>query len=103
MRLVDLDPRLSGTLEDGVLRFACPLGAACPFSKGKAFHTLVVRVGKVAGPSPTGHYIWQAEGRYPDTLTLSPSINEYEADATSGKVYRQGWHGFIRHGDVVTV
>jgi hypothetical protein len=97
MRLIDLDPRLKGTLEDGVLLFLCPLGGDCPFGP---FHTLRVRVGRTAGQQPDGTYRWAATGAYPDTLSLSPSINEYEVEPDTNRVVRQGWHGFIRHGEV---
>ena len=56
-KLCDLNPKLEGTLQNGVLRFDCPL------------HDHKLRV-------PLGSGQWQyVEGSFPDTLSVSPSVD----------------------------
>lgn len=73
-RLADLNPKLTGTLDDGILVFDCPLPG----------HTH--RHNVALGPGE-----WTATGGFPDTLTLWPSI---DASAVGC------WHGWITDGDV---
>lgn len=85
MRLTDLAPKLEGTLDDGHLRFDCPYPGHD--------HCLRVRVHRAPFAVVEGENTWQASGEYPDTLTLTPSIN---ADTPEHPC----WHGFITNGDV---
>jgi hypothetical protein len=105
MRLSDLDPKLVGTVEKGVLRFDCPLGTACPLGGG-GVHAIRVHIHSAPFAEVDGEKHWQASGIYPDGLTLVPSINEYalELDGEGKPVQPeriaiQGWHGFITNGD----
>lgn len=108
MRLSDLAPKLAGTVEKGVLRFRCPLGAACPFSYGDGTpHWIRVHIHAAPFAEIDGNKHWQASGVYPDGLTLAPSINEYSLELDGeGKpvepqrIAIQGWHGFITAGEV---
>lgn len=84
MRLTDLAPKLEGTLADGVLRFDCPLGHA---------HKFRVKIGVVASGA-TYPYTWGASGEFPDTLTLTPSIDAVKHFTGCT------WHGFITNGEV---
>lgn len=76
MRLRDLDPKMTGTNENGWLRFDCPLPG----------HSHSIRV-----PLGTSH--WTASGEFPDTLTLTPSVNADSAEFPC-------WHGHITNGEV---
>lgn len=78
MKLVDLHPELSGTLDNGHLYFDCPCGSG---------HTIGVRVARTQA---TG--IWAASGDSIATLTVHPSIQVMRGCM---------WHGFIRNGEVV--
>jgi hypothetical protein len=80
MRLTDLNPKLEGSYTNGVLRLDCPLR-----------HAHKIRV-------PLGDGRWNATGRYPETLTVRPSINCDKLDK-DGK-FLCGWHGHITNGDV---
>ena len=91
MRLADLNPKLEGVLDEGILRFDCPLGHA---------HKIRVPVGRYGK-----EFGWAALGNFPDSLTLSPSIHAIMAepakpDDPEGK-RECGWHGFIRDGAIV--
>lgn len=99
MRLADLKPKLLGTLEAGVVVFDCPSGAK---------HRLRIHVRRGpagdgprldAEPAATVRY-WQATGEFPESLTLSPSVNEQHVDPETGSVVHQCWHGHIRDGAV---
>lgn len=72
MRLTTLDPKLS---DGGWLRFDCPV---CVKNHG-------IRV--PLGPGSQ----WSATGEFPETLTVSPSIDV------------GCWHGHIVEGEVTTV
>lgn len=76
MRLADLEPKLEGTLDNGVLRFDCPLPG----------HTHAIRV-----PLGTSH--WKATGEFPDTLSITPSINNDSPEHPC-------WHGHITEGEI---
>lgn len=86
MKLTDLNPKLEGTLDEGFLRFNCPLG-----------HDHKIRV-------PVGRYGdrrgWEASGEYPTTVTLTPSIHAITTQANTDGIEPCGWHGFITNGDV---
>lgn len=76
MRLSDLNPKLS---DSRILRFDCPTcrdhGIRIPITG--------------ADPNKNG-FVWAAEGEFPDTVTLTPSV-----DAGC-------WHGFICNGEVTS-
>ena len=82
MKLRDLDPRLrGGDLASGAfLVFDCP---ACS-PKGDAHGIRVPLAPKVDQNGQS----WQHSGEFPDTLTLSPSINA------------GCWHGWIENGEI---
>jgi hypothetical protein len=98
MRLRDLNPKLSGTLGSGILRFDCPLGHP---------HKIRVPVSR-SGERPA----WKASGAFPDTVTLTPSINAHSGEPndeglSDGKHKAEydaaaecGWHGFITNGEI---
>jgi len=77
MRLKDLDPKLS---DAGFLRFCCPVCTP----KGNA-HSIRIPL------APTEHkgLSWQHTGEFPDTLSVTPSINA------------GCWHGSITDGEVL--
>ena len=86
MRLADLDPKLEGDLANGVLRFDCPFPGHT--------HKLRIRVSH-APPHMDGEaHVWQASGTFPDTLTITPSINACRPD------FFDCWHGIIHAGEV---
>ncbi len=89
MKLSELNPKLEGTVEKGVVVFDCP--------KGK--HRLGIPIHSQGYVDGIRH--WQASGTFPDTLTLTPSINETHNDPNTGEVVFQCWHGFITNGEVV--
>jgi len=77
MKLADLDPKLAG----GFLRFDCPV---C--SKIGDCHAIRVPL----APQVDRHgQSWQHAGQFPDTLTLTPSVNA------------GCWHGHITNGEIV--
>lgn len=80
MKLRDLNPKLEGTVAKGVLIFDCPLS-------GK--HRLRIPIHSAAYAEVDGVKHWHAEGDYPDSITLAPSINE-----------TQCWHGWIVKGEI---
>jgi hypothetical protein len=104
MRLVDLEPELSGTLADGVLWFDCPF----PACQQRGAHRVAVAVSAAAfherEPRPnelgiidrkTGKVkVWQASGEFPDSVTLQPSVNIVD---DAGKTLC--WHGHITNGE----
>lgn len=105
MRLSELDPKLEGTEAAGTLRFDCPLGTACPLGGGGT-HAIRVRIHSAPFARIDGVNVWQATGSYPDSLSLFPSINEYDVERDADgkavepqKITRQGWHGFITNGE----
>lgn len=85
MKLADLNPKLEGSLADGVLRFDCPYPN----------HSHKIRVA-VSNDGRNG--TWKAEGEFPDSLTLSPSINAN----TEGRDHEhiECWHGYIKVGEI---
>ena len=83
MRLRDLNPKLVGTLQRGVLIFDCP----CPTNHGR----LRVPVHDVTAGEVDGTQHWHATGEFPDTLSLQPSIDASGAGC---------WHGFVTNGEV---
>lgn len=74
MTLRSLDPKLA---ENNVLVFDCPCGKCGG------------RVRVPLAPS-VGDCQWQHTGEFPDTLTLSPSVNA------------GCWHGHIVNGEIVS-
>lgn len=100
LRLSELKPVL---FENGTLEFDCPAGHP---------HRVFARIGEGA---------WTAEGEFPDTLTLRPSILAYTGspydsinpltgapfdETLLGEDYERaakcGWHGFITNGEVTS-
>lgn len=101
MNLRDLNPRLKGSVEEGVLVFDCPSGK--PHSIRVYIHSKPY--GEKIAPMATcgcgkSHRYWQAQGEFPDSLTLTPSINEQHTNPKTGKVEFQCWHGTIIGGEV---
>lgn len=108
MRLSELHAEMTGTLEDGAVWHDCPV------CKGDASHR--VRTPVTRQPfhelsyDPPQHWgngterkrkFWQATGEFPETLTLSPSINIVEVDEETGAVLgTRCWHGHIQNGAV---
>ncbi len=99
MRLINLNPRWWGWVENGIgahcgITFLCPHCHATGQRLGIAF-TNPISVGgfdvsKMAWPGGQAHY-WNREGETFDTLTLRPSIN---AEIVGH------WHGHIVNGEV---
>lgn len=88
MRLADLHPKLSGSLDAGTLRFDCPIPE----------HGHKIRV-------PLGTSYWRATGEFPETPSVTPSVNAANP-ALSGNLAALDscrWHGNISNGDVSTV
>lgn len=78
MRLTDLNPKMFNG--DKFLRFDCP---TC---KGDNQHCIGVAILPNVDHNGRG---WTKTGEYPDTLTLSPSIDT------------GCWHGHIVNGEIV--
>jgi hypothetical protein len=78
MKLSELDPKLS---DSGFLRFDCP---AC----SKSWNAHGIRVPLAPAVDGRGQS-WQHTGAFPDSLTLTPSV-----DAGC-------WHGRIVNGEIV--
>ena len=79
MKLTDLDPKLS---EGNILTFDCPV------CKGDNAHKIRVPL-KPAPPNASG-CSWDHTGSFPDTLSITPSINAGEGC----------WHGYITNGQL---
>ncbi len=95
-RLRDLDARLKGTATDGWLNFDCPVCAGI----GPVGHQVRVRISdQPTHADAEGNLVWQASGEFPDSLTLSPSIDVIEVDGEGKKVGTSCWHGFVKDGD----
>jgi hypothetical protein len=98
-RLADLEPGISGTVADGIIFFDCPVceGAAAHrvgvLISAQPFHERPRKEGEL-------YKVWQASGAFPDSLTLSPSIDLVEVDENGNKIRTRCWHGFIQNGDV---
>lgn len=100
-RLRDLDPELFGAVEEGKLYLDCPFPACerghrvCVMVSSKPYHE-----------RPSEHdpkrvvKVWQASGEFPDTLTLTPSVDLIEADENGKKIRTLCWHGHITNGAV---
>lgn len=69
-RLADLEPKLVGSVANGILIFDCPNGG---------HHRVRVPLGGQ----------WEASGQFPDNLTVFPSIAE-----------KNCWHGWIINGAI---
>jgi hypothetical protein len=115
VRLVDLDPRWSGSnyWRDGVeyspgagdpafpggrhgmgITFDCPVhGEGCRL--GVPFENPID--GGPKGRGAQGKYWWQRSGETFDTLTLSPSVHVHDGDAENGPTH---WHGHIENGEI---
>jgi hypothetical protein len=90
MKLTDLNPKFSGTNEEGWLRFDCPLGHA---------HKIRVPVGRYG--TARG---WEATGVFPHSISLTPSIHAIQAEPNRPTDERDcGWHGFVTNGEILTV
>jgi hypothetical protein len=109
MMLRDLSPELVGTIADGVLYFDCPFPACrqsphgphsvrVPISSAPS-HERSPRPGEPA-QSNGKVKVWQASGAFPDTLTITPSIDLILADKNGNKIRTLCWHGFITNGAV---
>lgn len=81
MRLADLNPKLEGSLERGVITFDCPLGHA---------HKIRVPIHAAPFGEVDGVRYWQASGAFPDALTLHPSVENGPSC----------WHGNITNGAI---
>ncbi len=79
MRLRDLNPKLSA---DGFLRFDCP--TCTPQGNAHAIRVPLAPAVDQYGKS------WQHTGEFPDSLTLTPSVNA------------GCWHGSITNGEMIT-
>ena len=87
MRLRD-DPNAHITHEDGfeAVVFTCPAG------DGDCIMARFVR-DRPAFRINEDVFVWHAEGEFPDTLTLTPSVH-----ALNGKGGPTHWHGFLTNG-----
>lgn len=99
MKLADLHPELVGSVERGKLYFDCPHPGCA--------HTVCVLISKQPyHEEPSEHpdqkpvKIWQASGEFPDSLTLSPSIDLVEVDEAGNKIRTICWHGHIQNGAI---
>jgi hypothetical protein len=105
VRLRDLNPELSGTVRKGVLTHDCPVckthRVRTPISN-QPFHEESYSPKKFwENGAEMTRKIWHATGVFPDTLTLSPSINLVEVDPSTGQAIRTlCWHGFIQNGAI---
>jgi uncharacterized protein DUF6527 len=80
LRLTDLEPKLVDGARGKILIFWCPV------CKGEEAHKIRVPV----EPEVDRHgQSWKSEGKFPDTLTLQPSVNA------------GCWHGNITNGMLV--
>lgn len=43
--------------------------------------------------------VWQASGEFPDTLSLSPSVDIVELNEQGEKIRTLCWHGHVTNGD----
>jgi hypothetical protein len=77
MKLSELDPKLS---DNGFLRFTCPVCSKVGNAHG-------IRIPLAPTVDKYGHS-WKHSGEFPDSLTVTPSINA------------GCWHGWITNGDV---
>jgi len=77
MKLRELDPKLSAAT--GILVFNCPCG--------RCGGRIRLRVNSEPSRDPKALQ-WKMTGEFPDSLTLTPSINA------------GCWHGYIRDGEV---
>jgi hypothetical protein len=104
VKLSELDPKLNGTVRKGVLTHDCPVckdhRVRTPISE-KPFHEVSYSPKQFwKNGAERMQKIWQASGKFPDTLSLSPSIDIIEADENGNKIRTLCWHGFIQNGDV---
>lgn len=103
MRLAALDPELSGSLVDGILKFDCPF-AACQARgphriwvavSSAPYHEREPRAGEAAVVSRNGKVkVWQATGEFPETVSLQPSVNLVDDQGNT-----TCWHGFVTNGE----
>ena len=77
MRLTELDAKLT---DDGILKFDSP-------SCTRSGNPHAIRVALAPAKTAAGA-AWHHTGKFPDTLTLEPSINA------------GCWHGYITNGEV---
>lgn len=103
MRLTELEAELTGTVADGYLLFLCPHPGCThmirvPISSAP-FHERDPRDATDYPVSRTGKVkVWQATGEFPETLTLSPSVDIIEANEKGEKIRTLCWHGHIQNG-----
>lgn len=111
MRLADLDPVLKGSTSDGYLHFDCPACAGAHQVgvriSSASFHTRPPRPGGANGEYPDRDglvKVWQASGDFPDSLTLTPSINivrPIRDDAGTITGWETDcWHGHVTNGAI---
>ena len=91
-------------MEDGTIWFLCP-HAGCSHTiripiSSKPFHERAPRNAHEHSNGIGVVKVWQASGQFPDTLTLSPSIDIIEADAKGNKIRTLCWHGHIQNGQI---
>jgi hypothetical protein len=105
VKLTELNPELEGTVESGVLKHDCPVcrihKVVTPISSAP-FHEVSYEPQRFwKNGTESKKKIWQATGSFPDTLTLSPSINIVEVNLENGEVIKTVcWHGHIQNGEV---
>lgn len=103
MKLSELDPVLKGSPVKGQLHFDCP-HPGC-------HHRIVIQVSdqpyheyplnpEAVEPPPTIIKVWQASGEFPDSLTITPSIDIVEVNEKGEKIKTACWHGHIINGEI---
>jgi hypothetical protein len=109
MKLTELHPVLYSDHALSVFSMDCPCG--------NCHSRIRLYVDPLAEPSEVrgGKCVWRSSGTFPDTLTLTPSIRvapwtapsredmqDPEKAALWNSRHCDGWHGWIRAGEVVT-
>ena len=102
MKLRDLNPHLKGRIADGVLSFDCPHPGCAHRVRVEIshapYHERAPHIGEARAVKAVK--VWQATGKFPDTLSLLPSIDIIEADEQGNKIRTLCWHGFVTNGEV---
>lgn len=98
-RLADLHPSLVGSVSEGKIYFDCPFPGCehmvSVMISAQPFHE---RPSQHDGQRPVKY--WQASGSFPESLTLSPSIDLVEVNEKGQKIRTLCWHGHIKDGNV---
>lgn len=102
MRLSELDPMIEGTVQHGKIYFDCP-HPGCNHKVmvligNEPYHTEKIETDARGKKHKINR--WQASGEFPETLTLTPSIDLIEADDEGNKIRTLCWHGHISNGNV---